>query len=522
LRNQISEARWALGALHRGKRVLALAALVGLVAGTVYAVAQPPPRTSTTLVLLPTPARAESSSSDVDTQVQIALSSSVLERAGRTVAPALSARSVKKMVAVRAPTPQLLQIEATSTKAAEARAVSQAVADSYVGYVTNTAREVTDAALADLTIRKDDLTQHIQQLQDEIAASAKRQRAINPESALGRKEAQVLAQLRSQQADLVVQLDKVKDKIATGGDVGSIAGAGTTVVQNATVATGLPTVLRLVLWALLGAIAVAILAAVALLVAARRDPRIRLRDEIADAVGSPVLGALRSRPQHSVAGWPTLLETYEATAVESWAFRQVLRGVLPDDRKRQLRVAGTIDHPQSLSMLSLADDEAGLAMAPQLAAFAASSGITTRLLTAIGHESAASLWAASEIDRDAPLRPGLYVGDVPDGTTIDLSIHIIVLDRGQPSLGDATVTEATVLAVAAGTATEQELARTAIAVDNAGRCIDGILVADPDPTDRTSGRHTMDDRSRRPSLPTKLTGIPSSGAAAGAVARSRS
>jgi enoyl-CoA hydratase/carnithine racemase len=181
-----------------------------------------------------------------------------------------------------------------------------------------------------------------------------------------------------------------------------------------------------------------------------------------------------------------------------------------------------MDHPQSLSMLSLADDEAGLAMAPQLAAFAASSGITTRLVTAIGHESAASLWAAREIDRDAPLRPGLYVGDVPDGTTIDLSIHIIVLDRGQPSLGDATVTEATVLAVAAGTATEQELARTAIAVDNAGRCIDGILVADPDPTDRTSGRHTMDERSRRPALPTKLTGIPSSGAAAGAVARSRS
>ena len=38
----------------------------------------------------------------------------------------------------------------------------------------------------------------------------------------------------------------------------------------------------------------------------------------------------------------------------------------------------------------------------------------------------------------------------------------------------------------------------AVAVDDAGHRIDGIVVADPDQTDRTSGRHTMDERSRRP------------------------
>ena len=72
---------------------------------------------------------------------------------------------------------------------------------------------------------------------------------------------------------------------------------------------------------------------VVLLATARRDPRVRLRDDIADAVGSPVLAAVRSRPQQSVAGWSTLLETYEATPVESWAFRQVLRGLAAADRK---------------------------------------------------------------------------------------------------------------------------------------------------------------------------------------------
>lgn len=509
MRDQISDARSTVATLHRNKRVLVVAALLGLVAGAAYVVMAPPPMKSTTLVLLPTPAQAESSNSDVETQVQIALSSTVLDRAGRAVRPALSARSVKKMVAVTAPTNQLIQIQATSTKAAQAQAVSQAVADSYVGYVSNTAREVTAAALADLTVRRDDLKRQIEQLQGEIAASVKRQRSLNAASPEGGKEAQLLAGLRLEQADLSLQLDKVKDKIATGGDFGSAAGAGTSVVQKATEARSLSALLRLLIWAPLCAVAFTILTAVVLLIAGRRDTRLRLRDEIADAVGSPVLGAVRSMPQQSVAGWTTLLEVYEATPVESWAFRQILRGVLPDERKRQPRAAGKIDHPQSLSILSFAGDERGLAIAPQLAAFASSLGITTRLVTAVGHASTATLWATSGSEHDAPIRPALYVGDVPDGTTVDLSIYVIVLDRGKPSLGDAPVSKATILSVAAGTATEQELARAAIAVDDAGRRIDGIVVADPDRTDRTTGRHTLDERSLRPALPTRLTGMSS-------------
>ena len=232
MRDQTTDFRSTVGTLRRGSRLLAAAALVGLAAGAAFVLVQPPPLTSTTLVLLPTPALAESSTSDVETQVQIALSTTVLERAGQVVVPALPARSVKKMVQITAPTNQLIQIQATSTEGAKAQAVSQAVADSYVGYVSNTAREVTAVALADLKVRRDDLQAQIKQLQAEIAATMKRQQAVKPDSAEGRKEAQLLAGLRTQQADISVQLDKVEDKIATGGLVGSAAGAGTTVVQT--------------------------------------------------------------------------------------------------------------------------------------------------------------------------------------------------------------------------------------------------------------------------------------------------
>lgn len=505
--------------LRRRSRVLITAALVGLALGIAYVLLLPPPLTSTALVLLPTPALAESTNSDVDTQVQIALSATVLERAGQAVVPALSPRSVKDMVAISAPTNQLIKIEATSAKAVEAQTLSQAVADSYVGYVSNTAREVTSAALADLKVRRDQLQAQIRQLQNEIAATTKRQRELNPNSAEGIKEAQLSAELRTQQADLSVQVDKVEDKIATGGPVASSATGGTSVIQKATEATGHSTLVRLLFWGALGALVCTILAAAVLLVAARRDPRVRLRDEIADAVGSPVLAAVHSQPQRSVAGWSTLLETYEATPVESWAFRHVLRGLAPPERNGASRAPGKVVHPHSVTVVSLSGDEQGVAIGPQLATYAASLGIRTRLATTAGHESAAALWAACSADR-AP-RPGLNIGEVQNQEMIDLTVMLVVIARNKPEF-NAPASAATILSVAAGAATEQDLARVAVALDDADRRIDGIVVADPDQTDRTSGRHTMDERTRRPAVPVRLTGLASSQSDAGNHQRIRS
>jgi hypothetical protein len=191
------------------------------------------------------------------------------------------------------------------------------------------------------------------------------------------------------------------------------------------------------------------------------------------------------------------------------------------DRKGEPRAGGKVDHPQSITVVSLSGDGRGLAVGPQLAAFASSLGIATRLVTAVGHDRAATLWAACAADRTASPRPRLYVGEAPDGEAIDLTIILVVVDRRQPDLGEAPTTAATVLSVAAATATEQELARVAVAVDDAGRRIDGVVVADPDRTDRTSGRRTMDERARQVALPMRLTGIGSSDVTPGDPNRTR-
>ncbi len=501
------EARSWTSVLRRRRGVLATVALLAAVGAVGFVLLVPPTLTSTSLVLLPAPAVAVTSSSDVSTQIRIATSATVLGRAGEVMNPGLSARQVDKLIDVTAPTDQIIQIDASSKNGPEAQALSQAVSEAYVEYVSDTAREVSEAALADLNVRRDRLRAQISQLQQEIAASNKRQNEAAPNSPDARKEAQLLAGLRTQQANLSLQLDKVEDKIATGS--GTSAGTATSIIQSATAAVGPSLATRVLFFVPIVSLAACLLTAIVMIAFAKRDPNVRLRDEIADAVGSPVLAAVRSRPQRTAAGWLTLLQSYEASPVESWAFRQLLRSLAQSDAKRDLRTAGRVEYPSTIAVASLSGDLRGLAIGPQLAAFATSLGLRTRLITARDDTGAAApLWVACGSDRVETLNDVLLIGGVPDGVPVDLTITLFVLDKSNPTLTEAADSTSLVLSVAPGAATEEHLARVAVAADDAGHRLDGVVVASPDSTDRTSGRHTMDERTRHPAVPVRLTGVP--------------
>ena len=237
--DQVTDLRSTVAALRRRSRVLAASAVVGLAAGATYVLLQPPPLTSTTLVLLTTPMEADSSSTDMATQVRIAVSATILERAGQALEPSLPARSVEEMVEVAAPTNQIIEIDASSTSASVAQELSQAVADSYVTYVSETAQAATSGAVADLQTRETDLQAQITDLQDQITSTTSRQQEVDPDSADGRREAQLLAGLKTEQANLSLQLDKVKEEIATSAPAGSSASTAA-VIQPATDGHGSP------------------------------------------------------------------------------------------------------------------------------------------------------------------------------------------------------------------------------------------------------------------------------------------
>ena len=115
----------------------------------------------------------------------------------------------------------------------------------------------------------------------------------------------------------------------------------------------------------------------------RRDTMLGTRDEIADAVGSEVIASLRSQVPRSVAAWRSLLGSYTPGVAEGWALRLALAGLGLENlamgrSEGQVVEASTERH--RLCVLSLEDDVRALSVGPQLASYAASIGISTRLV----------------------------------------------------------------------------------------------------------------------------------------------
>jgi capsular polysaccharide biosynthesis protein len=240
------------------------------------------------------------------------------------------------------------------------------------------------------------------------------------------------------------------------------------------------------------------------------DRHLRERDEIADAIGIPVLASIPVEHPTDTAGWLKLLDGYEPEVVHAWSLRKALRHLgLTDFR-------GSSSDGASLAVVTLASDRRALALGPQLAAFAASLGIPTALV--IGPQQdphvTATLVAACRVTATTPsgrrFNMQVSAGDEEEprrGPATALTIVVSVVDGKAPRLAGTMRTTATVLGVTSGKATAEQLARVAVASATDGREIAGILVADPDPTDLTTGRLPQPGRPTRRRQPTRVTGL---------------
>jgi hypothetical protein len=149
----------------------------------------------------------------------------------------------------------------------------------------------------------------------------------------------------------------------------------------------------------------------------------------------------------------------------------------------------------SVTVVSLGSDAGALAVGPQLAVFAASQGIPTTLV--IGPQQDANATAALRTALAVPppvssQRPSLLrvvVTDKAADLKPDTALTVVtaVVDGNSPQAPETMRTAATVLGVSASAATAEQLARVAMEVGLDGREITGILVANPEPTDPTTG-----------------------------------
>jgi capsular polysaccharide biosynthesis protein len=283
-------------------------------------------------------------------------------------------------------------------------------------------------------------------------------------------------------------------------------------LESATSASGPAPIKRTVIFALLGALVGGLIGAIVALAIGRSDRRLRERDEIANSIGVPVLASFPVAHPGDAAGWMKLLEDYKPAAVHAFRLQQALQ---------QLGTAsagagnGSGRGRPSVTVLSVSSDPGAFALGPQLAVFAASQGIPTTLVVGALQDvkAAATLRTACAVPpstssrRPAELRVTVADGaaDVKaDGT---LTVVVAVVDGQHPEVPDMARTAATVLGVSAGAATAEQLARVAMSAALVGRDITGILVADPEPTDRTTGRIPQLPRSSHRRLPTRLMGM---------------
>ncbi len=166
-------------------------------------------------------------------------------------------------------------------------------------------------------------------------------------------------------------------------------------------------------------------------------------------------------------------------------------------------------------VLSLATDAAALALGPQLAAFAASLRIPTALVVAPQQELkvTASLRAACQngpgtwSGRSAYLQASaMHDGEGHWPTGASLTVIVGVVNGRSPQVTDIMPTTTTLLAVSAGAATREELGRVASRCAAEGRWIAGVVVADPDSGDHTTGRAPQPAGSADWIQPSRMTG----------------
>ena len=256
MNQQALDLRRFLRTIWLRRAIVLIAVLAGIAAGTAFGLLRPPVLTARTLVLLP-----PSATRYTETQVYIADSEPVLTNALRSIEPPLTLAQLRARVTSASLSSNLVAISAKAHTATEAEDIANAVAASYVTYISS------------------------------------------PSLPGG----QVLGKM----------------------------------LENAPTPTGTSRPVHLITFGLLGGLLGLVIGAIIALARGRGDTRLRSRDEIADAIGIPVLASLPVGHPSDTAGWAVLLSAYQPGVVHAWGMRKALHHLgLTDFRRGDRRLAG--------------------------------------------------------------------------------------------------------------------------------------------------------------------------------------
>jgi capsular polysaccharide biosynthesis protein len=467
---QALDLRRVIQIVRKHRKILGVVIAAGLLIGAAYAALKPPVKSGTALVVIPELSAPSAQSAALDsegssgtsdiymaTQVVIAGSDAVLADALPHVSPAMSLQALQRNVHITSVSgSSVISFTASGGTAAQAKTTANAVANSYIAYADSGTNPIGN-----------------------VSASS----GTNP----------------------------IGNVSANSGNI-PIGKLSAKMLEPATIATGPNIPESIVCYGLIGALAGAVAGFIGSLAVGRNDRRLVERDAIASSIGAPVLVSLPASRPADATSWAKLLDKYEPADVYKWGLTRLLQhfGITGVEAGNGARGRGS-----SLTVMSLASDPKALALGPQLAAFAASRGIPTALVTGPQQNvnATATLRTACAAPAGSPGRRKLLQLVVSDDGYLDrvgaaFVVVVTVVDGRAPSMPGTARTAATVLGVSAGAATADQLARAAAAAAVDGREIAGILVANPEPTDKTTGRIPRLAPALRRPVPTRVTDAP--------------
>jgi len=483
LQEQPLDVRAGIDIIHRRRVLVGVIGAVGLAVGILYWVAHPAMPTATAQVLLPTTAStatAAAGSPSTATQRIVAISPSVLGPATKSVSPAISESLLKERVKVGAVGTNVLSISVKDPHPAHAVALANGVAKAYIAVSPKYFAGGLQAQLQYDQTQESYLESQIQLLRNEITT-------VGASSPTGTLDAGEVGTYTTQLAVLEANDGNLKGQISE--DIPVLLQEATAVNPVSRLA-GPEDAAGGLLVGLIAGSAVA-------LWKGRRDRRLRRRDDLARALGLPVLASLDAERCERAEDWNLLLDTYQPGTVDAWSMRRLLH---------QLD-ASESESPVAIRIVSFAEDEAALSVGVQMASFAAGMGISTTLLAG-DHDAIETLRAACAISAQSPPPEALLSFVRPDTADAskprpDLTITVVAVDRSRPHF-EMSARDITLLSISAGIATSDDLARLALAANDAGTILHGMIVVNPDPHDYTSG----DVPNKRPQLPLASAPLP--------------
>ena len=472
-------------ALQRGLRTIGVCLAVGIATAALFTVYRPPLYHATALVLLPTSAVDSSGqpTRNINTEVQVAASGDVLTIAAGELRPKPHASELKDRLKVTAPTPDILEFTAKAASGGRAIAAANAIADGYRQYSAGGATAQFDRIIASLTTNESQLKGQIAKYQNEIDDANKALASLPPNSPQASSEAALITSLHSEQNDADTQLIDVQGRIADAQLNADVNSSGIKVLERASSATN--SAAKSAALNVGGGILLGLLVGASIVLARDgRDRRLRLRDDIARAAGAPIVAAIATRR----------VQRRRRVARPVRELRSECRRRLePAPRVRSLLTADA-EPPAGVTIVTMAGDTAAVAIAPQLAVFAAASGVRTLLVVTGRDPSVATLRQAC---REAqltiqPARTNLWIKEAAPGEPVEsdaaqLVVTVAVTEQGTLDL-DPDRPSTVLLGVSAGEATPESIAAVAKAAAGAKRPLAGVIVANPEADDSTTGR----------------------------------